>query len=345
MDKIIAQLKALKEIKPRAEWTAKNRALLLTQITAQTFDPTPRLANFWYLVKSLFPLRALNFIARPVGVITILLAVVFGSGVFTVSASKDSLPGDILYGVKLTSEKVQVGMTMADDKKAELHANFAVERTREIDQIVKENSSNKNDKIKIAMNGLKDEMVNVSAQLDKVKMAAIDKSDLNDTIKTVQNVDSTVTRVADSLAGNKDQFGTDKDAVENLSAAVAATEKAGVKAVEVLVTKYDAGGSTLTPEEVMSSVEKQLQQVEDKIKNNIDTTPVINQPDKQGAPIIKAVVPVNEASKALDEARQLLSAGDLASALEKVKEGSAINTETNAIQPTTELKNGAPIIK
>jgi hypothetical protein len=68
-----------------------------------------------------------------------LVLLLVGSG--TVLASSKSLPGQPLYTVKTTVEKVQLKLTPSDVDKAKLHAKFAERRVEEMVAIEKRNSA------------------------------------------------------------------------------------------------------------------------------------------------------------------------------------------------------------
>ena len=136
MEKIIEQLKTLQNVKPRKEWVQLQRELLLSQIKSQAAArKQSRILNTWFLVKSFMPTSVLRFAAKPLGALTVLAVFVFGTGMLGVNASKGSLPGDILYSVKRTSEKMQVGLTVSKEKEAALHVQFAEERVNEIEKV------------------------------------------------------------------------------------------------------------------------------------------------------------------------------------------------------------------
>ena len=61
------------------------------------------------------------------------LVLVAGGG--TVAAASSSLPGEILYPVKLATEQVRLAFAFSDTGKAELYAQFAVRRSEEIAKI------------------------------------------------------------------------------------------------------------------------------------------------------------------------------------------------------------------
>ena len=69
--------------------------------------------------------------ARGLAMAAVLLALVVVAGGATVVAAADSLPGDPLYGVKRTSERVRLALTTDPADRAALHARFNRERQSE----------------------------------------------------------------------------------------------------------------------------------------------------------------------------------------------------------------------
>lgn len=69
----------------------------------------------------------------PVAVLA-LLAVIGVGGVATV-ASQKSVPGDILYPVKETTENVRVATAFSDESKARVHLDIAEEKLNEIEKL------------------------------------------------------------------------------------------------------------------------------------------------------------------------------------------------------------------
>ena len=69
--------------------------------------------------------------------IYVLITVLVG-GFFTVSASASSLPGDSLYGLKLSWEQAQLALTFDNDALAELEEEFESERLSEMEELLEE---------------------------------------------------------------------------------------------------------------------------------------------------------------------------------------------------------------
>ena len=75
------------------------------------------------------PTMARHLSAPILASLLLVASMIIGGGV--VYASGDSLPGDILYPVKLTTEQVQLTLSLYETGDAQLHLKFAGERVRE----------------------------------------------------------------------------------------------------------------------------------------------------------------------------------------------------------------------
>jgi len=121
---------------PRDAWKQELRSELLA---------TVRRSDLWkknsYIERSfmaqlgdIFKMSGVAF--KPVAITTLIVAVVFSGSFATVSAAKDSIPGDRLYPVKLSVEKAQVGLALSEEKKANLEMSFASTRLDEVTEIL-----------------------------------------------------------------------------------------------------------------------------------------------------------------------------------------------------------------
>jgi len=200
MDDIIKQLKQLKNIEPSENWKNQQRQILLSQITAQReFKKAPLAVNAWHLLKSALPSGVLNFVAKPVGVLTLIIAFVASSGILGVNASRGSVPGDLLYGFKLTGEKIQVGLTASQSKQAQLHVQFAQERVNEINKVLSaENStSNKESQVQIAVAELKKDMQKAQDKLEEVKQEFNSDKSVVDSVRDINQKTSEINSAID----------------------------------------------------------------------------------------------------------------------------------------------------
>ncbi len=141
MNNIAAQLRAAKN-RPAAggfstaNHAAAKRSLMLAigaDISAPSSEPAVNLKTRYFVWLSQ------SFISRPVaiGVAGFVLTV---SGLMTtVNAAQQSLPGDVLYTVKLINERAQLRLASLD-RKAVLHTEFAEKRLKEVTQLQSDTS-------------------------------------------------------------------------------------------------------------------------------------------------------------------------------------------------------------
>lgn len=351
---IAEQLKELKNIKPRKDWVDGQRELLLSQITAQTsYKPQSVFINSWFFTKSIMPVGFVKFVARPVGVMTVLVAFLFSTGMLGVNASKGSLPGDLLYSVKLTSESVQVGLTSKEEKKAELHVQFAEERVKEIVQVAKSNDINpadKKEKIQQAAEVLKQDLQQAQTHLDNANQ---DSNKAQDVVASAQIVDVKAQALTAQIATSKDalvtaQIGVDsKDVIKKLDEAQAASTATSVAAVGVIVDKQVSGEVKLPENELVNNIAKKIDDATATVKATTETVKTmvddaaikpadLNATAASGNftqvvdsnATLQTVTEIKDkpeqATQMLNEAKQLLEQGNLSSALDKVQQSADI---------------------
>ncbi|MBL7119144.1 MAG: hypothetical protein ISS53_00505 [Dehalococcoidia bacterium] len=107
-------------VEPRPEFKAQARYQMRSLLYAGKRKSQPR------------RIPVLGWLPRwaTAAVIGVLFVLVAGSG--TVAAASDSLPGEILYSVKMATERVQFAFTFSDEGTARLHAKFAARRAEEM---------------------------------------------------------------------------------------------------------------------------------------------------------------------------------------------------------------------
>jgi len=111
--------------------------------------------------------------ARPlqrVMVSCLVLGLIFSGGFLTVKAAKNSLPGDLLYSVKIIAEKARVQIS-SQSAKPELEAGFVNNRAEELNQIVEQtkNPLERKDKVVEAADNLQAQIVEAKTHLEEMK--------------------------------------------------------------------------------------------------------------------------------------------------------------------------------
>ena len=104
-------------------------------------------------------------------VITILVG-----GFFTVNASASSLPGDVLYGLKLNWEQAQLVLAFSDETKQELEDEFEDERLSEVESLLSEGREED-----VEFSGIVDEQTETYWIVSGVKVSVGPETEIKDT--------------------------------------------------------------------------------------------------------------------------------------------------------------------
>ncbi len=165
---LIKQLNTLKEtIKPDSDWKAENRNILLSQIKAQSrLDFAKVKTNF---VAKVIPQNIILPILKPVASFALIVFFISIAWTASVDATKNSLPGDLFYNIKLTTERVQSNLALNDEKRTNLEIEFAERRLDEITQLMASPEPQNNNNLNITLQKFQENMVNVKSSLAKLE--------------------------------------------------------------------------------------------------------------------------------------------------------------------------------
>lgn len=158
--------KEFKNLTPDKDWKKSLGDDLFVKAEKQLADNKGE--SIFEAFKSYF---AFHHLAKAVAVASLVISIVTGGSIFTVSAAKDSLPGDTLYSVKRATEKVQDITTSRPEAKVKLKLNFAKERLDEARKIAKEQAqeTDSREKIDQAMVDFQNEIAQAQTYLDEIK--------------------------------------------------------------------------------------------------------------------------------------------------------------------------------
>jgi hypothetical protein len=128
-------------VAPRPEFVAESRQRLMARLERESTHnyaqaPPAGLSGFWSALASLFSQKRFAY-QFAIATFLLIFLVVSTSGV--AFASQWTIPGDALYPVKTSLEKVQLALTFGEARRAQLHITFAERRFVEIQNLVVEN--------------------------------------------------------------------------------------------------------------------------------------------------------------------------------------------------------------
>ena len=135
---LIKQLNSFKDIKPDSQWTSNNREILAHQIGNGQAEAK---ISWFNASANMLPQKLFKQLSQPVGIVLLIAAIVFGSGIVSLRAARNTKPGDSLYIAKIINEKAQLAITFNEKEKVKLGIEFAGNRAKEITQVLAESES------------------------------------------------------------------------------------------------------------------------------------------------------------------------------------------------------------
>jgi len=251
---LLKQLHNLKNFKPDLEWQRTNREILLSQIKAQTK------AEFVFSNKLLFKNL---FVAayKPIGGLILIIGILFGAWIASVGATRNSLPGDLLYGFKLTTERMQVNLTLNDEKRTNLEMAFAERRLDEIKKTVaKDGSSSGKKNLELTFKKYQESINNVKSNLAKLEI-----TNKQTAIKVANLVDEKTKVYVNILKDQQEQNPqlTNKDTEQ----AISVSKATGDKALAVILNEFEVGGSGLKIDDLRQKIGNRIEDIEKNIES------------------------------------------------------------------------------
>lgn len=351
MPSLLEQLHQSRAGAPRTEWVTRNREILLSQIRAQgsQLDLAPASLGWLARVEQSFatvPFRVATMVAAVV-------VVALGMSVTTVWANQ-SLPGDLLYPVKLTTERVQVSLTTNDEARAKLAAEFAGKRVDELQALTR-------------LSG--DQPATVAAAV-QTTLANYQKNltEVHSTLTTLRASHSdsaaqTAALVNDRLAASSAKLEEVKRSVSpagasDVAAALAASDAASDTALAILLERIQNDPTGAVNRELRDAVVKSIAALEQKATTlNSQLTAVTaatkEQVSAQEKVELQATVGEQLAAvstkpavvqNAVTAAKLYLERGDLATSLQKLTEAKQVTREVESVVTTADQALDQPVI-
>jgi len=345
---LIKQLNRLNEkVTPDRKWKKAQRQILLSQWRSQVEE----VPGAFQLEKEYAIFGAFRWLLKPV---MMLLVLVMGSGYVGVWASENSLPGDLLYPIKITSEKIQVKLTFDEHKKAELHVELAQKRTEEIKQL-KQKETVDSKVVKETYTKVKEEMSEAKNTLQVIKdkkEAEPENVDAVAVLTSAEKVDEALRNIDESLKNN---IGGPVDDEENqlLADALVGVEdlKADVTAVvkDTVAENPDTlANSTEASEAVNKIIERESQEISDKadilspvVENEENDELVPETVSEEVVPVVETVIPTDTSASVTGTSTSSSSSSATAGGSATTSTETTVPVETSTI---VEEQTVAPIV-
>lgn len=309
---IVEQLTKLKHERaggsPDAQWLVSTKETLMMQI-GNTVGAERR-TGFRAFAESLrvfFPENFAKAMAIPMAVLLLVAGTGVGSSA-VVAAAHDTLPGHILYNVKLAAESLNLRLT-GKSERTERRVEIAGRRLNEMARLAASPDLEKEAKIERVAGLFSDEM-------DAIRKDLADLQDGKDADEAV--------RVALKVEAKSDEYqAIFKRGLSvgrpSFRMALLNLDQVSVKALEILVEKQSLASNVLPEAQLSSAVGRKIET----FAAHVATT----QDGLTGGAASPSQLLTVKAQEAVDEAKQLLEQGDFRAAVKKVSEGADLVTE------------------
>ncbi|MEK7139248.1 MAG: DUF5667 domain-containing protein [Patescibacteria group bacterium] len=302
---LINSLQQLRAGQPNPAWVSRTREILLSQIKAQR----AAVAESASPMTTFRAFRMSNPWAVRSGALAMAVVVLVFGTTITNALAQDTVAGDFLYTVKLTTERIQFGLTTDQTAQTQLAIDLAGKRVSELKKITATSQSNiqKAAQIKTTLAVYTQNMTAAGSKLDSLAGAA------DQVVKIATVVTQKAEEYSRELATSSPVVEGDTQA--NIQAAITMSNSVADAAVFVIVQKNTSGEATTDSATLQPLAEQQLEQAKERVK---------------AAPSVKA-------SQELQEAEKLLQDGETVSSLEKVLDAKQTVADTISISPTTRV--------
>lgn len=267
---LINQLKNLKQIHPDEGWVVFCRESLLEKMNDskinQGFDLNLIFSDFTKSIRVQFKKWQDSPYLKPVAVSALVFSLILGGSVFTVLASRDSLPGDALFKVKSANEQIHV-IFASDDEKVKIQAEIAEKRVNELGQIVKQSLSaaKKRKKVEKAVVKVQESLAAVRNEMPVMN----EKSSPQKAVELAQVVTEKIDKTEKTLKETKENLPLElknQELAEKLTEASNIAENISTKALEVIIARKAKGEVDVSDEAIKAKLTEKIQKTENKIK-------------------------------------------------------------------------------
>ena len=361
-------------VNPDRVWVAENRAKLLINARESAMQmqaeaqpeksPVKFVEHFRTGLNIFFSRRVLSF-ARAGLTVFLVGAVAVGSWIASVSASFDSLPGEIMYNVKMANESTEMIVTNMIGSEKDQVSMILKHASNRVDEYQRSGSDEQATK---SIESLKKKIESSSKSLEEAE-----KKSPTTAIEVARVIEEKTEEILVALSKEESVSGTKLSLQNDVTNVEGLIHDAGIKAVEMIVKKVEqkeVGEDVITTDEVKKTIAKRLDQLVSDVskiqETNNTSSSTINTVKLETASstelivgaallsnvtstavvatstMIEASQKVDEATKKVAETNQKVEAGkavmeglieqnNLSGALSKLKELGGVKTETQAI--------------
>ncbi|MFH2063509.1 MAG: DUF5667 domain-containing protein [bacterium] len=307
---------------PREDWVTRSREILLMQVsnTTDAERKPDRLEQVRHLFGVFLPLETVYVTVRAFGVFLLVSGTILGGGLASAQLYHGAVPGEMLYGVKMAVERVQLTLSPNDEYRFGLHVEFA---DRRIDEIARLSELPKEDSGLVLETLVAFERNVVALREGLEEMQAEDPVGTVELAKMLERKMTTYQSLLQKAGGILPP---------QTRLAVSSTrnriDDTAIVAMSIIVRSHIDGDDRASRSVVVSKFEDRIKQAE----RNLDT--VIADQD-----IFEEKSPAIRAKTAIAEAKLLLEQEDYRAALSKIVEVAELTKEAEESAVEEELES------
>lgn len=307
------RLKELKTVKPNQNWVIFCRENLAREMGDFGAQKTSVFGGFSVaVIRAIRGMGEIRFL-KPAAILAGVFVFLFGSGLFSVSRAKASLPGDRLYPVKIALEQARLLVTPSQEGKTRIQSEIIVSRLAELEKVVNagEPLASKQPKIEEAVSNLQKQLLTVKDELPKIENMEPKK-----VMEMAKNIDANAVSAQQALSNAK--IALSPEMKRNLSEKIAEVadeaDKTSNKALEVMIRKQDEGNED-THGQILAKLGEKIKKTEGVRKSlEIVAKSAVGKEFSTNAAII-----LDETDKAIEQAKLSLQKDDMGGALQTIK--------------------------
>ncbi len=323
---------AMGQVQPNDQWRKDTRSILLMQV--KNTLPKETVSSPLDLMKYLAPVFSFKWLRTPAFAIVGILLALFGGSLLSVSAAEQSLPGDLLYSVKLATEQARLALAKNPEDKVLLKSEFTGRRVDEMKLAIAKPSADRSNKIVQTAEVLKRDLHTLKQQLEDTKNV-VSPDKVKDVAKVVDQQAATVVQ---TLQESKQDLSPEDKA--KVSEAQMAASDTAVKALEVLADAHQQDAAAVTQQDMVDAIKNHNESVVRTIAETLSlatSTTCGNcnllQASGTSTPASTAIKQVAEAQKTFSSADKLVSENKIDEAMDLIKTGT---TQVFTAQKTLE---------
>ena len=321
-------------IVPDLAWKASARKQIVSRVRNELASGV-EFSKVKTPTESVFMTRFMQLMRAPALITASIITTVFGGSLLGVSASERSVPGDLLYPIKIASEQTQLALTPDKADKLRLKTEFVGRRVDEIKTIATTPDATSPSRLREAAQGLKRDLDTVKTQLQEVKQATPGQT----AVAVAKLVDQKSDDVAQQLKQVKDTV--PQDVKPTLAEAEVAAVHTGVAAVEVLIDTKTSTSSqdVISDADVAAAIQNKVDGIQAtladataKLDQSSSSKPAVSSTDPLIAQAASSSVQqIASASTTLQEVRQLVDQNQLGAVTDKLYQAAktAVLVETD----------------